>query len=74
MFTGPPIGGGVGKFAPIMVEAISGANLGNEVSKSLDHADLPALKHSTPATVDNNFTGAASTWHHPNSGREGTVK
>ncbi|MCP5368179.1 MAG: glycine zipper 2TM domain-containing protein [Hyphomicrobiales bacterium] len=70
---GSQIGGGSGKLAAVAIGALGGAWLGSEIGKSLDRADRSMMERNAQYSLENNRTGATSTWQNPDSGHSGTM-
>lgn len=70
---GSQFGGGKGKVAAVAAGTLLGALIGSEVGKSLDRADKAALANTTQTTLENQPSGATSTWSNPDSGNHGSV-
>lgn len=70
---GSTIGGGSGRLAATAAGTLLGALAGSEVGKSLDRADQMHASRTTHVALEQNKSGASSTWTNPDSGHSGSV-
>lgn len=70
---GSNIGKGTGNTAAIIGGTVLGGLFGSEVGKSLDKADVAYHSRTQAQALENNKTGASSSWKNPDSGASGTI-
>lgn len=70
---GSQIGGGKGRLVAIAVGTLAGAWAGSQLGQALDEKDREQVAQVAQDSLENNQSGASSTWANPDSGNSGSI-
>lgn len=70
---GSQIGSGTGQAAAIGLGVLLGGMAGQDVGRTLDHADMAYASKTSHSALENAPAGTTYEWHNPDSGNSGTT-